>query len=235
MRAATAILLLSLAAPSQAREKLVRVPVVGCASGGQTGLQPAPNVIKPHWVKGKFAAQLAYYSPGDFGVFAPRRWHCAAVYGSSGAGLIVVPSARTAESFRRLSHTPVRGPFVLAGTSFAGTSGRGTVMDAIARYFPSHQDFIQKNRELEMVVERLPRGPYRSDIIRRRTPEYVRFTTPAWKKGEGSNSLIPPDGTAIEGFRKLVGPRNEPDLWGVDVRLPPNQTDLTEAILANSR
>lgn len=235
MRAAIAILALSLAVPSQARDRLVRVPSVGCPSGGMTGLQPAPTVIKQHWAKGKFATQLAYYSPGDIGVFAPRGWYCAAVYGSSGAGLIVVPSKRSAESFRRLSNAPIRGPFVWAGTSFGGTSGRGPVMDAIARYFPRHQDFIRKNRELEMVFGRLPEGPYRSDVIRRRTAEFVRFTTPAWKKGEGTNSLIPADGTAIEGFRKLVGPRSEPDLWGVDVRLPPSQADLTEAILANSR
>ena len=235
MRTAIAILALSLAPPSHARDKLLRVPSVGCPSGGMTGLQPAPTVIKPHWVEGKFAGELAYYSPGDIGVFAPRGWHCAAVYGSSGAGLIVVPSKRSAESFRRLSHTAIRGPFVWAGTSLGGTSGRGTVMEAIARYFPSHQDFIRKNRELEMVFGHLPNGPYRSDIIRQRKAEYVRFTTPAWKKGEGTNSLIPADGTAIQGIRTLVGLRSEPDLWGVDVRLPPNQADLTEAILANSR
>jgi hypothetical protein len=236
MKAAVAIVLLSLASTAMAADPLVRVPFVGCPSGGQMGLQSAPKSGKDRWLKGKIAAQLAYYSPGDIGVLAPRGWHCSAVYGSSGAGMIVAPDKRTAEAFRRLDRVPVRGPFVWAGDSFGGTSGRGSVMEAIARYFPTHRDFIQKVRELDLLFQRLPSGPYSHDVVRQRTRESVRFTTPAWDTGEGAGagSLIAPGARPVEGIRKLVGPREEPDLWGVDVRLPAGQIDVTEAILSEA-
>jgi len=234
VRAFIAITLLSFATCAEARNTGHLIPFVGCPTGGQTGLQPAPKSGKSRWIEGNIAARLAYYSPGDIGVVAPRGWHCSAVYGSSGSALIVVPDKQTAEAFRRLRNVPIRGPFVWAGDSFGGTSGRGTVMEAIARYFPSHHDFIRRVREMDLVFEPLPRGSYRHDLIRHRTSEYVRFMTPAWHQGEGANSLIAPNGTAVEGFRELVGPRNEPDLWGVDVRLPSKDDELTDAILSNA-
>ena len=235
MRAAIAIALLLTATPAVARERLVRVPFVGCPSGGMTGLQPAPAAGKPRWLKKSIGRRLAYYSPGDIGVVAPRGWHCAAVYGSSGEAIIVVPDRKAAEAFRRLRQDLITGPFVWAGVSEGGTSGRGPVMEAIARYFPSHRDFIRKVRQMDLFYVRLPNGPYPSDVIKQETSEFVRFTTPAWRNGEAVGSMIKPNAMSVEGFRELVGPRTEPDLRGVDVRLPATLSRLALAILKVSR
>ena len=235
IRASLALALTGLAA-SQGREPLVRAPFVGCTANGQVGTIAAPRSGRAPALSARNAARLAYYADTyGSGVLAPRGWHCAVMYGSSGSGLIVVPDKVAAKAFTRLDGKPVRGPFVWAGTSFGGTSGRGSVMEAIARYFPTRRDFIQRMRKLDLVFSPLPTGPYPHDIIRQSAADYVRLTTPAWRNGEGTGSLIAPNATPVEGVRRLVGSRDEPDLWGIDVRLPANQADLTRTILANSK
>lgn len=221
------------ATASGASHRSVPVPFVGCPSGGQLGLQPAPRKREAHSADGKVAAKLAYYSDGELGVLGPRGWHCSTVSGSSGAAILVVPDRQTADLFRRLKAPQIRGPFVWAADYPGGTSGRTAVMEAIARYFPMRRGFIRRMRRFDLVFAPLPTGPFRYDLISRRTANSVRFVTPAWRRGEATGDMIVPSARRIEGIRALVGPKDEPDLWAVDVRLPSSQADVVSAILTD--
>jgi hypothetical protein len=231
MRAATAIVLLGLATSSEAREPLVRVPFVGCPADGQTGPEAAPKRGNTPRVPANAAAKLAYYSTTYAFVLAPRGWHCIGLYGSSGQALIVTPEPHKAEEFFQGAPVPIRGLAVQMNVSVGGTSGRLSVMPAIARYFPRYQSFLREIRRLDPDVGPFPTRPYKTDVIRRRTVNYLRFTTPAGKQGEGTHSLLLPGSLPIEGIRKIVGSTEEPDLVSANVRLPPNQFDLIDAIL----
>jgi hypothetical protein len=107
-------------------------------------------------------------------------------------------------------------------------------MPAIARYFPRYQSYLLAMKQMDADLGPLPTAPYKTDVIQRRTANYLRFTTPARKRGEGTNSLLLPGNLPIEGVRKIVGSVEEPDLVGAEVRLPSNQSDLIEVILADA-
>ena len=53
-------------------------------------------------------------------------------------------------------------------------------------------------------------------------------------EGEGTNSRLLPGKLPIDGLRKIVGPAAEPDLVGVEVRLPKDLRHLAPLILANA-
>jgi hypothetical protein len=85
-----------------------------------------------------------------------------------------------------------------------------------------------------LVFTPIPTGPFATDIIRRRTDSFVRFSTPANRKGEGTGRLTP-GGDAVEGIRVLLEGPDGPSLLGVNVRLPRGQRDLTETILTSAQ
>lgn len=238
MRAAIAILILALAAPSEARERLIQVPFVGCPADGQTGQIAAPKPHRTPSVPARAAARLAYYATDYAMVLAPRGWHCLGLYGSNGQFVIVTPERHTAEEFFRRAEVPIRGPAIQMSVSVGGTSGRFSVAPVVARYFPRYRSFLrsvtQEMQEMDPGFRSFPTGGFRTDIINRRTPTYLRFTTPARRTGEGAQSRLLPGNLPIEGFRKIVGSTEEPDMLSADVRLPVNQSDLIEVILADA-
>lgn len=238
IRFALALALLVAATPAEAREKLVYVPFVGCPADGQTGYIPPPKSGQSPSLPARLARQLAYYGY-DNGptVLAPRGWHCVGLYGSSGSSLIVTPERHKADEFFH-SERPadVRGPAIQVSISYGGTSGRDEVAQGIARLFPAHRDFLRKviklDREIGYALD-LPKAR-RTDVIRRRTATFVRFTTPAKYEGEGTHSRLLAGNLPIDGIRQLFDFQDGPDLLGVDVRLPASQAHLLEPILAEA-
>ena len=236
----SALLLFALAAtgPSHRHQPLVPVPFVGCPSDGQQGPQPVPKHGRVPKLPPSEAALLAYYvGPeimGNLGVLAPRAWHCVALYGSNGSQVIVTQSIRRPDDFLSERTRPIRGPAVQIALSYAGTSGRFDVVPEVLRYFPRYRAYVTDELKSGLDFGVLPSGPYKTDIVERRTAKYLRFTTPAKKTGEGTNSDLIPGKLPIRGIRKIVGSPHEPDLIGVEVRLPPNLISLTDVILAQA-
>ena len=129
-------------APTSARAPSmvsVSVPLVGCADDGQVGPQTPPaNGTKTVLADRAAAPQLAYYVTANGpGVLAPRGWHCAGIYGSDGASLVVTPEPefslqifRTADGMARPG-TPSR-PGSPTAARRAGLRWRGSS----SAYFP---------------------------------------------------------------------------------------------------
>ena len=69
----------------------VQVPFVGCKSGGQVGPQDAPTGRSETVdLAPALARNLAFYRDSfDWGILAPRGWHCFGTYGSAAANLYV--------------------------------------------------------------------------------------------------------------------------------------------------
>ena len=85
-----------------------------------------------------------------------------------------------------------------------------------------------------MVFSTLPTGPFAGDRIHGRTQTRVRFTTPANRKGEGTDWRLAPGSEPVEGIRIILDGEDGPSLLGVNVRLPPAQRGLTETILSSA-
>ena len=78
--------------------------------------------------------------------------------------------------------------------------GRGPqLMDS-----PRDDDFIRKVREMELLFERLPNGPYPHDVLRERSKDYVRFTTPPGRVAYTTEITLRPAG----GLPRLVTARS---------------------------
>lgn len=201
-----------------------RVPFVGCRSDGQVGPQPAPKSRRTPLIPSNEARRLAYYAASTGpGVLAPRGWHCFGAYGSGGDSLVVTPETLGSE-------LRTGGGAVELTYAFGGTSGRGTVADAIARYFPRYRDFIRAN--LEFLKDRgFPSGPYAHDSFSRRTDTLVRYVTPARTRGGGTESALAPSTEPIQGLAMLVIDTDGPDLLQVRVRLPDSDHGLAGTIL----
>lgn len=222
------IFLISVASNASQAQRLKetesRVPFVGCRSDGQVGPQPAPKSRRTPLVPSNEARRLAYYAASSGrGVLAPRGWHCFGAYGSGGDLLVVTPE--TLGSKLRTGGSAVELTY-----AFGDTSGRGTVADAIARYFPRYRDFIREN--FEFLKDRgFPSGPYAQDSFSRRTDTLVRYITPARTKGGGTESALAPSSQPIQGLAMLVINTDGPDLLQVNIRLPNSDHGLAEAIL----
>ena len=199
----------------------VRVPFVGCRTGGQPGAQPPPGAQQTPLLPPELARRLAYYQArGGPGVLAPRGWHCRGLGGSSGVSLSVQPKMGA-----RLYRVEV-------GYVFGGTSGRMGVAEDIARYFPSYRPLIPGLiRDLQMGP--MPTGPYPHDEISRRTDTLVRFTTPPRTDGEGSLAFgrWGPSAKPVQGILRLVEAPGGPDIFEVNVQLPDVDKDLANVIL----
>jgi hypothetical protein len=239
-RAALAASLLIFSAPGSAGPPAVavgKVPFVGCHREGQAGTTggpiSAPPSAKVPAVSGPATGVLAYYWSGDLGVLAPRGWHCFGFYGSGGYSLLVTPYTRQTGDFynRRLRFL---GPAVEVTFNYGRTSGRTAVLDAIGRYFPAHRGFIRETDKIDLLLGPLPRGPYPTDSIQRRSADSVRYGTPAGKSGQGTTGLLAPGPEPVEGIRKLVNLRDGPDLLAVNVRLPAAAAALTDVILSSA-
>ena len=236
--AAVVIALGALAASAPLAAATRAVPFVGCPSDGQVGPLPSPASSKVPRAPESQAARLAYYAMGEgevgLGILAPRGWHCVGLYGSDGKVLIVTPDKHSAEEFFAASKAGLRSPAVEVRFSFGGTSGRYAVMNAIGRYFPGRRDYLRQMEKEGLVFSPLPTGPFVGDRIRARTPTRVRFTTPANRKGEGTDWRLAPGREPVEGILIILDGEDGPSLLGVNVRLPPSQRGLTETILSSA-
>lgn len=235
MRSAVAVLLLAASALCRAQSRdalrLGEVPFVGCASDGQVGPKAPPfGTTKLVWATPWEAAQLAYYRAGDLAVLAPRGWHCFELYDSSGSGLHVAPAPFEGGRFLDDARAGLRGPAVETQWRCGGTSGRFTVAEFIAMVFPSRLGFtLEVMQAFEMVPSRFRFGPYPEDRLVYRTPDSLRYTTPAWKQGLGTRSWLKPGARPIEEAALLTG--EFPDLLHLAIRLPDNLASLSPAII----
>jgi len=236
MRVFASIALLLLTTASEAREPSQKVPFVGCPSDGQLGPRAGPKKGNTPALPARESAQLAYYADDEgLGVLAPRGWHCFALLGSDGSLVIVTPERHVSDDFIGANTVSFRGPAIQISYSTAGTSGRLAVMPVIVRYFPRYLPFVREMKDLDLDFEALTARPYRNDITKSRTANYFRFTTPAHRTGEGTNSRLLPGNLPIEGSRKIVGSASEPDMLSLEVRLPPQFARLADTILDNAK
>ena len=216
-------LLLAFQAPPAA------MPFVGCPADGQTGPIAAPAARPMPDVPGSGAAALAWYVSEHEAVLAPRGWQCFELYGSNGGILVVAPQPL---SFDQLvaGNGVLRGPAVIRDYTLGGTSGRFTVVDLIARYFPAHRAFIQEVRDMGFDLEDLPDGPYPNDRIVTRSATMIRLTTPPGRVGAATTFRLAPNELPAETVIRLY-PGSEMDASVLIVRLPAGQKMLGSAII----
>jgi hypothetical protein len=225
---ARALALLALAGAGVAP---VRVPWVGCPSDGQQGPQPAPardrHATTPA-LPAAIARQLAFYASDELATLAPRGWHCVGLAGSNGSFLIVTPERH--DPAELLGNTvPLRGPAVQFGSIFGGTSGRFEVANVIARAFPAHMAFARRVAA-EGMSDPLPSGPYPTDRMVQLRPNAVGYTTPAGRRGLGTDRWLAPGDRPIDGLA-VLDPTGDVNLVKLDVRLPAAQGGLARVIL----
>lgn len=213
------------------------VPFVSCPADGQAGPLAAPRVRQTPAVPATAAHSLAWYVSEHEAVLAPRGWRCFETYGSNGGTLFVAPQALSFNILLRRGAS-FRGPMVISGYSFGGTSGRWSVISFIGRYFPRYRSFIREVRNMDPEITALesptPSGPYRYDRIVSRTSSEIRLTTPAWRSGEGTNFLLAPNRDPVESLI-ILHPDSDMDVSSFTVRLPRRQAGLSTVILAAAR
>jgi len=209
----------------------ISVPFVGCAADGQMGPVAAPVGSQSTPVPPASASlHLAYYASTHLGVFAPRGWHCFALYGSSGSTLIVTPELHNAGDLFR-AETKLTGPAIELSRIMGGTSGRFEVAKIGARIFPISNSFVQQVIDEGFVPkEEFPTGPYPNDTLTRLSDTEVEFLTTANHEGLGTNDRIAKNSQVISGMAILL-PEEDMDLVILAVRLPPEIQALALAII----
>jgi hypothetical protein len=182
-------------------------------------------------IPAKEAQQLAFYkSKEGFGVLAPRGWLCFGVYGSNGSALYVSRQEIVSANLLSSGWNGFSGPVVEIAENSGDTSGRFTVARVIARLFPAHRAFVENviGEGIEPASS-FPFGPFPKDKLNYRSKVMVEYETPANTEGLGTTSRLKKNGQPITGVAILIG--ETPDLLILSVRLPPNLTDLSSAIL----
>jgi hypothetical protein len=218
-----------------ATTKLMRAPFVGCAGDGMSGPFPAPSddgkspLLSPY-----DAAALAYYSVGDWGVLAPRGWHCFDSYGSDGAVLTISPRLRSANDLPK-NYGKLAGPMIVMNFINGGTSGRFEAAHVAARIFPIARPFVQGviNEQLEP-ASHFSFTPYPYDIVTRLDPNRIEFETPAQTIALGTRIQLAPDANLIRGIAILES-SDPPNILVLNVRLPSDLRYLTPIIVDNFR
>jgi hypothetical protein len=210
------------------------VPFVGCPADGQTGAIAAPKGKPvPVELDSSLAAKLAFYQAEGLGVLAPRGWHCALLYGSSGSLLLATPDPIRLDDYFDTSKT-VAGPAVQVSYNYGGTSGRSSVAAIVARFFPQREDFVRSVVELEKTFgskRPYPTGPFSGDKLVTRKKTVVEFITLANAKGLGTVGRLKPDDEPIYAAAMLLGEADEPDTVTAAVRLPKEDAELACTIV----
>jgi len=212
----------------------VSVPLTGCANDGQGGPEATPaSGSKTVTVEASAAPQLAYYVAADGpGVLGPRGWHCASIYGSDGATLVLSPDPLSPGDVGAMQTS---ADAIEARVASGDTSGRFTVAKVIARVFPSRQAFAQGviNEGIEPASD-FPSGPYPSDRMTPKGDNVAEFASPAGAVGLGTdvnlNERLKPGADPVSGVVILSG--DAPDLVEVTARLPANLRPLAASIVA---
>lgn len=216
----------------------VTVPFVGCPADGQAGtLDPQKGTTQRVHIPKEVAQQLAFYKAEQgFGVLAPRGWHCFETYGSSGGSLFVSPQPIDAIMLFSDTWKGFPGPVIQLSAEDGGTSGRFGVARMIARVFPSHRSFVRKVvAEGIEPASNFPSGPYPNDKLTYKGKDLVEYQTPPQTEGLGTQSRLLKNADPIGGVAMLVGedPKTgePPSLLLLALRLPPEMTNLTSAII----
>jgi len=227
------VLLASLNLTACAQSQPQEVPFVGCPGDGQTGPVAAPTGRAQRVkLEASTASQLAFYEAsgpsGSLSVLAPRGWSCFYRYGSSGSFLVVAPATGITNAPR----PGIASPGVVVNYYFGDTSGRFIVADYAARLFlETERDYVQRVIDEGLVPkENFSLGPYPDDILRYRSDTLVEFETPAHRKGIGNSGQESSE--PIYGLASLDDPGDEPNLFLLTIRLPPEQRGLRSAIMA---
>jgi hypothetical protein len=211
------------------------VDMVGCPSDGQMGPQPAPSMSVTRGVTTdeKLTAQLSFYYTETFrnGVLAPKGWHCLQLIGSNGETLLVTPQAIDAKTIFDSGWHGIVGDGVQISTSLGGTSGRFEVAHIASRIFPQAQKFVARvaSEGFEPASE-FAKGAWPRDRVTRLRPDIVEYWTAPHSQGLGTASRLAPNNQPIRGVSILVG-TDEPDLFHLAVRLPPEQESLAPLIV----
>lgn len=224
MRDRVAVLVL---AASALAAQSAKVPFVGCPSTGQAeGAEAPKGTARQLQIASGAARRLAFYKAAVApGVLAPRGWHCAGFYGSSGSGLTVSP-----ESAEERTNGKIKGPAIelVASTGETG-SGQFEIAGVLARLFPSQRAFVQHVVDLfDLPANEFGSGPFPKDQLTVQTGRFVEFVTPPNSDGLGTVTLLAND-EPIEGVAILKG--QAPDLVVLRVRLPRELRDLAPVII----
>jgi hypothetical protein len=176
------------------------------------------------------AQKLAYYkSAASAGVLAPRGWFCFGTYGSNGNALFVSPQPIDTAKIFSNGGSGFPGPAIEISHRYGGTSGRFEVAEIIARVFPAYKSFADGVMK-EGVGQPLTFGPYPKDTLTYKSKTVVEYQTPAQADGLGTHSALKKNSGSIDGVAILVG-QTPPDMLLLSVRLSPDQSGLTAAIV----
>ncbi|MEA1677693.1 hypothetical protein [Nitrospirillum sp. BR 11163] len=218
------------------------IPFVGCPADGQMGPQAAPRKgtvpSLPPALAAKAAGRLAYYAgpddAGGIGSFAPKGWHCLALYGSNGSQLLVTANPLASRDLIKAAEH-IQGPALQLVWLDGDTSGRFEVAQVAARVFPVAKDYVQGVIDEGLADKsEYTWGPYPTDTVVRHSPTSVDFVTPAGQKGIGTASHLTPGPLPIIGSA-LLFPDDDMALRQLVVRLPPEMADLGPVIQAAFR
>jgi hypothetical protein len=178
------------------------------------------------------ARRLAYYkAQHGFGVLAPRGWHCFSTYGSNGSNLFVTPAAIDTATLFSTSWKGFVGPAIQISIAYGDTSGRFQVAKAIARVFPSHQQFVRHVIAEGIEPPRFfPFGPYPRDKLKYLSKSKVEIETPANAEGLGTASRLQENSSPICGIAILLS-EDDTSLVQLSTRLPTQQRYLTPTII----
>ncbi|ASG21650.1 hypothetical protein [Nitrospirillum viridazoti] len=218
------------------------IPFVGCPADGQMGPQAAPRKgtvpSLPPALAAKAAGRLAYYAAsaeaGSIGSFAPKGWHCLALYGSNGSQLLVTANPLASPDLIKAAEH-IQGPALQLVWLDGDTSGRFEVAQVAARVFPVAKDYVQGVIDEGLADKsEYTWGPYPTDTVVRHSPTSVDFVTPAGQKGMGTDSHLTPGPLPIIGSA-LLFPDDDMALRELVMRLPPEMADLGPVIQAAFR
>lgn len=208
------------------------VPFVGCESGGQTEIKPAPGPRGPVAVHVGVAeaARLAYYESADgLGVLAPRGWECTGTSGSGGYGIWVGPPTSKPGSSR-----DEEGEY---SVTLVARDKPYEVAELIGRAFPQHLGVAKKFWEIwfSLGEAAMPIEPFPADRIRRRNDRVVEFTTAAGQEGLGNRFYRRAKGGAVDGMLKLLmDPRKGWAFELLSLRLPKHLQWLGKAVVEDA-
>ena len=232
MRLAASIFAISIALPSvSCSAQNQAIPFVGCPGDGQVGPIEAPTGDpRALSVDVNVANQLAYYSTGSLGVYAPRGWNCFYWYGSAGTTLFVAPGNVRGVSF------PIEGPAMVVDVSIGGTSGRFGVARFAATFFPTRiVEFVDRIRreDLELTPETpLEAGPFPDDSVTYTSPTTMELRTPPGREGLCTEDYFKKSSAPIVGALHLDDTvPSEPDLYILCISMPEESDNLSKQII----
>jgi hypothetical protein len=197
----------------------VKVPLIGCETGGQVAVETPKASTASVPIGPGIAAKLAYYASGNgLGVLAPRGWFCFGTVGSGGDQLTVAPEPIVKGKYFSSTWPGFQGPVVHLTHRLGETSGRFSVAEVIMRVFPDHNAFAEGVRKM-FPDEKFASGPYPGDKLVYKTNTVVEYVTPPRLDGLGTYWAVKKSDSPINGVAILIE-QATPDLLLLSVRLP---------------